>query len=68
VEIKWRDREGKVQQTARQLTPGWHTIELGGADVLARDTTNSETLAQGARFDTADTRSHFRASDSQDVR
>jgi hypothetical protein len=64
VEIKWRDREGKVQQTARQLTPGWHTIELGGADVLARGKTNTETLAQGARFQAVDAHSHFQASDT----
>jgi hypothetical protein len=35
VEIKWRDREGKVQQRELQLAPGWRTIRLGGADILA---------------------------------
>lgn len=36
VEIHWRDRDGKVQQTASQLIPGWHTIQLRRTDVLAR--------------------------------
>jgi hypothetical protein len=36
VEIKWRDSEGKIQQTTRQLLPGWHTIQLRRADALAR--------------------------------
>jgi hypothetical protein len=35
VEIKWRDRDGKVQQKALPLSPGWRTIQLRGADVLA---------------------------------
>jgi hypothetical protein len=35
VEISWRDREGKIRQTSRQLAPGWHTIQLRGTDVLA---------------------------------
>ncbi len=28
VELKWRDREGQVQNTTLALTPGWHTVEL----------------------------------------
>jgi hypothetical protein len=28
VEIKWRNTEGKVQQSAVQLAPGWHTVRL----------------------------------------
>jgi hypothetical protein len=36
VEIAWRDRDGKTQQTMLQLTPGWHTIQLRKADVIAR--------------------------------
>jgi enediyne biosynthesis protein E4 len=35
VEIKWRDRQGIVQQCALQLTPGWHTVRLG-LDALAQ--------------------------------
>jgi len=33
VEIKWRDREGKVRQRALSFAPGWHTVQLNGADV-----------------------------------
>lgn len=35
VEIKWRDRNGKVQQRALSLVPGRHTIELRSADMAA---------------------------------
>jgi hypothetical protein len=35
VEIKWRDREGKIQRNSHQLLPGWHTIQLKSADALA---------------------------------
>ena len=35
VEIRWRDLEGHVKQSIRQLLPGWHTIRLGAADTLA---------------------------------
>ena len=35
VEIAWRDRDGKTQQTILQLTPGWHTIQLRKTDVVA---------------------------------
>ncbi len=34
VEIRWRDLEGKVRQAGLQLVPGWHTLQLDGADVL----------------------------------
>ena len=33
VEIKWRNREGKLQQTKSELLPGWHTIRLPSANV-----------------------------------
>ena len=36
VEVKWRDREGKVQQRALQLVPGWHTVELRNQEVVSR--------------------------------
>jgi len=36
VEIKWRDMDGKVQLKALELVPGWHTLSLRKADVLAR--------------------------------
>ena len=32
VELKWRDENGKVQLSTRQLAPGWHTIRLSGND------------------------------------
>ncbi|HKX61553.1 MAG TPA: CRTAC1 family protein, partial [Verrucomicrobiae bacterium] len=28
TEVRWRDRNGKVQQRALELKPGWHSIEL----------------------------------------
>jgi hypothetical protein len=28
TEIRWRDRNGKIQQRALELKPGWHSIEL----------------------------------------
>ena len=28
VEIKWRDRTGKIQDRSIHLIPGWHTIPL----------------------------------------
>jgi enediyne biosynthesis protein E4 len=31
VEIKWRDKNGAVQQTSLQLRPGWHTVQLPSA-------------------------------------
>jgi hypothetical protein len=30
VELRWRDRTGKVHEQMVQLLPGWHTIELAG--------------------------------------
>jgi hypothetical protein len=36
VEIKWRDMKGTIHQSTLQLVPGWHTIQLRGADALAR--------------------------------
>ena len=38
VEIKWRNTEGKIQQSTLPLVPGWHTIQLGSAAVIARAT------------------------------
>ncbi len=35
VEIKWRDRDGKLQRTRSQLVPGWHEIRLQPANVAA---------------------------------
>jgi hypothetical protein len=32
VDIKWRDAEGKVQQTNLQLVPGWHSVRLGAPE------------------------------------
>jgi hypothetical protein len=37
VEIRWRGRDGKIQDKAVQLVPGWHTIGLQSVD-LALDT------------------------------
>lgn len=31
VALRWRDRDGVVQQTELELTPGWYTVLLGGA-------------------------------------
>jgi hypothetical protein len=31
VEVKWRDRDGKVQQRTINLSPGWHTVQLDAA-------------------------------------
>jgi enediyne biosynthesis protein E4 len=39
VEVKWRDKGGKVQQKTLQLLPGWHTIQLRSAEALARTAT-----------------------------
>jgi hypothetical protein len=36
VEVKWRDRDGKIRQRALSLNPGWHTVKLRFADVAAR--------------------------------
>jgi hypothetical protein len=36
VDIQWRNMEGKIHQSTLPLEPGWHTIELGSADVLVR--------------------------------
>ena len=36
VEIEWRDRSGRLQHSAQELAPGWHTIELRGAASLAQ--------------------------------
>jgi hypothetical protein len=38
VELKWRDRQGHLQQSNLELTPGWHTIWLGTkpAQLLAK--------------------------------
>jgi len=36
VELKWRDREGRIQQTVLPLAPGWHAIRLRNTEVLAR--------------------------------
>jgi hypothetical protein len=36
VEIKWRNPEGRIHQSALPLVPGWHTIELRNADILVR--------------------------------
>jgi hypothetical protein len=35
VEIKWRNSEGKIQQSTLSLIPGWHTIQLRSTDALA---------------------------------
>jgi enediyne biosynthesis protein E4 len=35
VEIKWRDKDGKIRQRTLPLVPGWHTIQLRSADALA---------------------------------
>lgn len=32
VALRWRDRDGAVQQTELELTPGWYTVLLGGAE------------------------------------
>ncbi len=34
VEIKWRNTEGKIQQSTEQLAPGWHTLQLRNTDIL----------------------------------
>jgi hypothetical protein len=35
VEIKWRDRDGKLQHTKTELLPGWHTIRLQSSAAFA---------------------------------
>jgi len=35
ADIRWRDGTGKVQQRRLSLVPGWHTVDLGRADVAA---------------------------------
>lgn len=37
VEIFWRDRGGKVRTLALRLRPGWHTVELRGAEWRSSD-------------------------------
>ncbi|MBV9958789.1 MAG: ASPIC/UnbV domain-containing protein, partial [Acidobacteria bacterium] len=32
VALRWRDRDGVVQETNLELSPGWHTVLLGGAE------------------------------------
>lgn len=32
VALRWRDRAGAVQQTELELSPGWHTVVLGGTE------------------------------------
>ncbi|MBC7912012.1 MAG: CRTAC1 family protein, partial [Pyrinomonadaceae bacterium] len=32
VALRWRDRAGVVRQTELELSPGWHTVLLGGAE------------------------------------
>jgi hypothetical protein len=34
VDISWRDNDGKVQQKAVQLPPGWHTVQLQKPEVV----------------------------------
>jgi hypothetical protein len=46
VELKWRNREGRVQQSALQLVPGWHTVQL--------QSTNALGVAEGAKHSSAD--------------
>jgi len=31
VQLQWRDRQGRVQQSSVQLTPGWHNLQLRGS-------------------------------------
>jgi hypothetical protein len=45
VEIKWRDREGKIQRSALELVPGWHTIPLRSGEVLAGSSSNLQQVA-----------------------
>lgn len=45
VDIKWRNREGTVQEGALQLVPGWHTIELHSTNVLERAQSNRQGMA-----------------------
>jgi len=45
VEIGWRDDLGQVQHQEARVFPGWHTIELRGADAVVR---NAPVLAQTA--------------------
>src|ERR1043166_1275959 len=35
VEIKWRDREGKIHTSTQELAPGWHSIRLQSGNSLA---------------------------------
>jgi hypothetical protein len=48
VEIKWRNREGKVQQSSLQLVPGWHTVKLGSVGLLGDSLPNPQGVAEGA--------------------
>jgi len=55
VEIKWRNREGKVQLSSLQLVPGWHTVNLGNGDVLAENLSRPREVAEATtRFAPAD--------------
>jgi hypothetical protein len=48
VEIKWRNRDGTVQQTSVQLAPGWHTVKLGSPGILGDSLANSSAAAEAA--------------------
>lgn len=48
VDIKWRNREGKIHEADLALVPGWHTIQLGLVDAIADDGVNSKAKAETA--------------------
>jgi hypothetical protein len=34
VDLRWRDRQGRVRSATRWLKPGWHTVVLGTGDAV----------------------------------
>ena len=45
VELRWRGTERKVQQKTLRLIPGWHTVELRGAEAFVRAPVQDQALA-----------------------
>ena len=40
VELRWRNMEGRVQQSTLQLLPGWHTVQLGNSSAVLSQPSN----------------------------
>ena len=45
VELRWRGTDREVQQKTMRLTPGWHTVELRGAEAVVRAPVQDQAIA-----------------------